>query len=109
MTRLRLYTTLGCYLCERLETELGRMGCADILLEHIDIAEDEALLARYGARIPVLSDEWGNELERGFEHERLAAWLETRGLLAIRHDETGAYAGTGQPGARLVRGRRFLK
>jgi hypothetical protein len=108
MTRLRLYTTLGCHLCERLEAELARLGCSDILLEHIEIAEDETLLVRYGARIPVLSDEWGDELESGFESERLVAWLETRGLLAAWRDETETRAGTDQPGARLVRGRRFL-
>lgn len=108
MTQLRLYTTLGCHLCERLEAELMRLGRAGIQLERVEIAEDEALLARYGMRIPVLGDERGNELERGFESERLAAWLDARGLLAEAREEAETRPGSDRPGMRLIKGRRFL-
>lgn len=107
MSRLRLYTTLGCHLCERLEAELARLGVANIELERIDIADDEALVKCYGVRIPVLADAAGQELDRGFEVERLAAWLAARGLLASMVSETQE-ADSSPRGARQVRGRRFL-
>lgn len=107
MRRLTLYTTLGCHLCEPLETELTRIGTDNIVLERVEIAESEALIARYGTRIPVLADAQGNELERGFEPDRLAAWLDIRGLLAIVDEAPQASAK--QPvKARTVNGRRFL-
>lgn len=104
MTHLKLYTTLGCHLCEQLEAELIRLGKADLELERIEIAGDEALLERYGSRIPVLAD-GGDELERGFEAERLAHWLESRGLLAepVAPSETPSNVAI-----RWVKGRRFL-
>lgn len=107
MSRLRLYTTLGCHLCERLEAELARLGVAGIELERIDIADDDALVTRYGVRIPVLVDAAGQELDRGFEAERLAAWLAARGLLAAMANETQEVDSSPR-GARQVRGRRFL-
>ena len=109
MSRLTLYTTLGCHLCETLEAELARLGHASIQLERVEIAESEALLARYGTRIPVLADEGGNELERGFERDRLSAWLEARGLCAEGKRESGADQGPSRIGMRLVNGRRVLK
>ena len=60
-----LYSTLGCHLCEQAKTllwpQLARYQCR--LLEK-DIADDDALIERYGTRIPVLvvsdlSDELG--------------------------------------------------
>lgn len=107
MSRLTLYTTLGCHLCERLEDELARQGVADIELERIEIANDDALTLRYGVRIPVLADADGVELERGFEAERLAAWLDARGLLAPVANETQEVDSSPR-GARRVKGRRFL-
>lgn len=108
MSRLTLYTTLGCHLCERLETELARLGAVDIELRRIEIADDEALVERYGTRIPILADARGDELERGFESERLAAWLEARGMLALRPEERRESESAPAPGARRIRGRRFL-
>lgn len=109
MSQLTLYTTLGCHLCETLEAELARLGHASIQLERVEIAESETLLARYGTRIPVLADERGNELERGFERDRLVAWLEARGLLAEAQDKNQAHPEPAPSGIRLVRGRRVLK
>lgn len=109
MTRLTLYTTLGCHLCEQLEAELIRLGHADIELERVEIASHDALVERYGTRIPVLRDTQGDELERGFDAERLAAWLASRGLLAHRAVETRQDRASSAPEAKLRGGRRFLR
>ncbi|MGQ4877548.1 glutaredoxin family protein [Billgrantia sp. LNSP4103-1] len=81
MTQLTLYTTLGCHLCEQLEALLAVLHAGEYRLEKVEISEDEALMARYGVRIPVLVDARGNELDMGFEPARLAAWLEARDRL----------------------------
>jgi hypothetical protein len=81
MIRLRLYTTLGCHLCEQLEALLATLCRGDYRLEKVEISEDDALVERYGVRIPVLVDERGEELDLGFEPARLAAWLDARGRL----------------------------
>jgi glutaredoxin len=51
MTSLILYGTSCCHLCEQAEAILHESGIA---AEHVDIAEDDALIERYGTRIPVL-------------------------------------------------------
>lgn len=51
MSALVLYGTSCCHLCEQAEAILHEAG---IDAEHIDIAEDDELLERYGTRIPVL-------------------------------------------------------
>jgi len=56
MRRLILYTTDGCHLCEaaaallRSMPELSRTPVIEV-----DIALDEALVRRYGTRIPVIA------------------------------------------------------
>ncbi|MDW7746715.1 glutaredoxin family protein [Halomonas sp.] len=117
MIRLRLYTTLGCHLCEQLEAVLTTLCAERYRLERVEISEDEGLVARYGVRIPVLVDEAGQELDRGMEPDRLAAWLAARGWL----DETAWHSlqqlgGETSPGvttraaqgATLRGGRRYL-
>ncbi|WP_010627831.1 glutaredoxin family protein [Halomonas sp. KM-1] len=81
MTHLTLYTTLGCHLCERLEALLDVLHEGEYRLNKVEISEDEALMQRYGVRIPVLVDEAGEELDLGFEPPRLANWLAERGRL----------------------------
>lgn len=81
MIRLRLYTTLGCHLCEQLEALLVTLAAEEVELERMEISADDALVERYGMRIPVLADDAGEELDRGFEAERLATWLAERGWL----------------------------
>ena len=81
MTHFTLYTTLGCHLCERLEALLATLHAGEYQLNRVEISEDEALMARYGVRIPVLADSAGEELDLGFEPPRLAAWLEARNQL----------------------------
>ncbi|GEN24434.1 glutaredoxin family protein [Halomonas cupida] len=82
MTVLRIYTTLGCHLCEQMEALVTMLARGGLGFEHIEIAEDEALMARYATRIPVLLDEQGREvLEGNVSPEAVANWLEARGLL----------------------------
>lgn len=66
MTRsLYLFTTMGCHLCEKAEQLLQPVlmhanrlrqesGLDPFLLECVDIADEPALVERYGIRIPVL-------------------------------------------------------
>ena len=114
MIRLTLYTTLGCHLCHQLEGLLARLGNAPVTLERVEISEDDALMARYGVRIPVLSDGEGGELDRGFEPERLAAWLKARGWLDEAAWRSLAQASAGEAEPREARpapprgGRRYL-
>jgi hypothetical protein len=71
MTRLTLYHTAGCHLCEEaqalLAACLAAQGVAPACLRLADIAEDGALLERYGTLIPVLREEdSGRELNWPF-------------------------------------------
>ncbi len=46
-----LYGTSCCHLCEQAEAILHQAGVA---AQHVDIADDDGLLEKYGVRIPVL-------------------------------------------------------
>ena len=46
-----LYGTSSCHLCHEAEAVLREVG---IVAAHIDIADDDGLLEKYGTRIPVL-------------------------------------------------------
>ncbi|MEA2118197.1 glutaredoxin family protein [Halovibrio sp. HP20-50] len=110
MIQLSLYTTMGCHLCSQLEALVAALANQKVWLHHIEISDDDALVERYGVRIPVLADSDGSELDRGFELERLSAWLRERGWL----DEAALEAFTAPPeitapkGAHERDGRRFL-
>ncbi|MCK2183653.1 glutaredoxin family protein [Halomonas getboli] len=111
MIHLTLYTTLGCHLCETLEAGLARLAGVEYCLTRVEISEDEALLARFGERIPVLVDAAGEALEGGVSPARLAEWLAARGWL----DESAWQAMQGESeatqesgGAVSRRGRRYL-
>lgn len=70
-TRLTLYHTPACHLCEEAEAlamaGLAANGMAADSLTLIDIAEDGELLERYGLLIPVLrSEASGQELRWPF-------------------------------------------
>jgi hypothetical protein len=55
---LVLYHTEGCHLCEQAEALLLPFAQArGWRLERVDIATEDALIARYGVRIPVVCDE----------------------------------------------------
>lgn len=81
MIALTLYTTLGCHLCEQLEALVHQLANQAVMLTAVEISNDDTLMARYASRIPVLADAEGKELDRGFDVERLATWLETRDWL----------------------------
>lgn len=60
---LVLYGTLGCHLCDQAQALLKQAAGARALeWQYVDIALDEALVARYGTRIPVLAAAGGQEL-----------------------------------------------
>ena len=67
MTRLFLYHTLGCHLCELAEAAVAQVldpaqRLEPVHLEKIDIALDAQLLARYGETIPVIRVEHAREV-----------------------------------------------
>jgi hypothetical protein len=68
MHPLILYTTAACHLCEQAECLLVKtLDFTVFKCELVDIAEQHALLQRYGTRIPVLTcDRSGQELNWPF-------------------------------------------
>lgn len=56
MSKLTLYTTDGCHLCEHAETiiEQALAREPDLTWQKVDIADQDALMERYGIRIPVI-------------------------------------------------------
>ncbi|MDR9440752.1 MAG: glutaredoxin family protein [Halomonas sp.] len=114
MIRLRLYTTLGCHLCEQLEALLVTLCATPYRLDRVEISDDDVLVERYGVRIPVLVDEAGEELDRGMEPERLAGWLADRGWLdeaawqQLQQQLSGETSPETVKGATLRGGRRYL-
>ena len=66
MTRVTLYTRIGCHRCEEAERVLRQeQPAAGFGLELVDIDHDPALASRYGVRVPVVVVD-GEEL---FEYE----------------------------------------
>ncbi|MDF1642946.1 MAG: glutaredoxin family protein [Pseudomonadales bacterium] len=56
MRVLKLYTTLGCHLCEEAELILlPLLQHQGYLLEKVEISESEELVELYGIRIPVIA------------------------------------------------------
>jgi len=108
---LRLYTRVGCCLCEGLEERLRALDPPPPL-EVLDVDGDPALQARYGLRVPVLARAGGFFTAAGtapagappapawvdlppvpprLGGERLQAWLAAHGAVA------GASAPGGTP------------
>lgn len=55
MSRLTLYSTDGCHLCERAQALLADISATEPLdWQVVDIAGSDDLIERYGIRIPVL-------------------------------------------------------
>ncbi len=64
---LTLYGTPGCHLCDVAEALLAPLsGARSVSVQCIDIALDDALVARYGELIPVLRSSTGDELRWPF-------------------------------------------
>ena len=52
---LNVYTTLGCHLCEQAQAIIHPLAAEKgIALQLIEISASEALVERYGIRIPVI-------------------------------------------------------
>lgn len=80
---LWLYATSACHLCEQAEALLQRLGWS---VETVEIADDEALLERYGTRIPVLRHaQTGRELDWPFDAATARRWLVEANPVAIRY------------------------
>jgi len=75
---LLLYGTLGCTLCERArEIAVVEAQRAGFVIEEVDIADDDALLARYGTLIPVVRRaDRSVELRWPFGHHALRLLLQ---------------------------------
>lgn len=78
---IELLSTSGCHLCEVAEQllleSLPQFGDA-FACYVVDIADDDALIERYGTRIPVLLAPSGQALDWPFDARALHAFL--RGL-----------------------------
>jgi len=71
---LRLYSTSGCHLCEQAAVLIARQ--TSLTCQWMEIADDTALLERYGVRIPVLSRlDTGQELDWPFDAQAVARLL----------------------------------
>jgi glutaredoxin-related protein len=70
---IKLYGTTFCHLCEEAEAVLHGVW---IEANYIDIAEDDALLKKYGTRIPVLQRlDTGAELGWPFDAADVSRFL----------------------------------
>lgn len=70
---LTLYGTEFCHLCHDAQTLLRQL---QLDWQDVDIAEDDALMARYGTRIPVLA-QGAEELGWPFGQDDIVKWLRT--------------------------------
>lgn len=74
--RLTLYSTSACHLCEQAEQLLEALPPTLACWQTIEITEDEALLADYGTRIPVVRrEDTQAELGWPFDTAELLAFL----------------------------------
>lgn len=75
--KLNFYTTAGCHLCEQAALLLEELRLQQpVTVEAVDIADDEALVEKYGIRIPVvLNTATQSEIGWPFEYRDLLALL----------------------------------
>ena len=70
---IKLYGTACCHLCEEAQAILRERG---IQADHVDIADDDELLEKYGIRIPVLKRvDTGAELGWPFDAAAVSRFL----------------------------------
>lgn len=73
--KLHLYTTVGCHLCEVAESIIDSIALREgVVVECVEIADSDALLERYGVRIPVIRPH-GSTLELGWPFDAEAVEL----------------------------------
>ena len=70
---LTLYQRDDCHLCDLALAVLAQARAPEF--DSVFIDDDAALEAAYGARVPVLRDAGGRELDWPFDSAALAAWL----------------------------------
>lgn len=71
-----LYQRDDCHLCDLALNVLAQARAPEF--DSVFIDDDAALEARYGARVPVLRNAAGDELDWPFDVGRLQQWLEAR-------------------------------
>jgi len=75
MTRFAFYTTEGCHLCEQAWEQVIALGLVNDMTQ-IEIIHDEADIAHYGIRIPVIRDcETEKEIGWPFDVTELAYFI----------------------------------
>jgi hypothetical protein len=75
--KVRFYYTLGCHLCDLAEAMLVNECGNGVSYESFEIADSDALLERYGVRIPVVQRACdGAELDWPFDASALRRFLE---------------------------------
>ena len=77
--KVNFFTTLGCHLCDQALALLRNIEASGfaIVINEIEIADDNALVEKYGIRIPVvLIDGGDNDLGWPFTEEELQKFLE---------------------------------
>lgn len=80
---LTLYGTESCHLCDDAQVLLEQ---ASLQWCNVDIAEDDALLERYGTRIPVLlRNDSGNELSWPFKYEDVLRFISSEASNPLHH------------------------
>lgn len=78
-TRVNLYTTVGCHLCDEALAMLHRARRDGIEVDvcEVEISDSESLMRAYGIRIPVLRIEGRNEeLGWPFDYEQMIQFIE---------------------------------
>jgi glutaredoxin len=75
--QVKLYTTLGCHLCEQAESLLllTQQSRPDLEIISQEIGDDDDLVARYGIRIPVVAISESQELGWPFDLHQLENFL----------------------------------
>lgn len=75
MTKFAFYTTEGCHLCEQAWEIVIAQGLVNQMTQ-IEIIHDEADIARYGIRIPVIkNNETDKEIGWPFDSIELADFI----------------------------------
>lgn len=75
-SRLMLYSTSACHLCEQARVLVEPLLGHAVELEIVDISDSDELFQRYGLSIPVLREEpSGFELGWPFDAAQVQRWL----------------------------------
>ena len=70
-----LYSTTGCHLCEQAEALLRPFLRAGLFhLQVVEISHDDALVKRYGVRVPVLACAGKGVEELGWPFDQAQVW-----------------------------------